>query len=59
MGLLQSMEWDNMDDTGMYVWSLLLTVVAFAIAWANTLWYQRWRKKRSGEGSNPKRPENE
>jgi hypothetical protein len=38
-----SLEIDRMDDTGMYVWAAILTVVILAASYAVAIGWQRWR----------------
>jgi hypothetical protein len=51
VSLLDSMDINNMDDTGMWLWATLLAVAGLAISLAIAIGWQRWRdaakKKRS------------
>ncbi|GEM_PF-6075522 len=47
--LLGSLDIDNMDDTGMYVWAAVLTIAGLAASWGIAIAWQRWRAARKEE----------
>lgn len=47
--LLDSMDFDKMDDTGMYLWAGLLTVASLLVSWAIAVGWQRWRASKKDE----------
>ena len=47
--LLSSMDLDNMDDTGMYVWAGVLTVAFLVVSWFVAVAWQRWRAAQKEE----------
>lgn len=44
---------DHMDDGGMYVWAVILTVVGLAAALGIAIWWQRWRDQKKARGPEP------
>ena len=49
-GLRDSPDISKMDDTGMYVWSGILTVAFLAVSWGAAIFWQRWRATKREEG---------
>lgn len=47
--LLSSLDLENMDDTGMYLWAGILTAVTLAISYGVAVWWQRWRATKKEE----------
>jgi hypothetical protein len=45
--LLSSMDFDNMDDTGMYVWAVVLTAAGLLASWGIAVAWQRWRASKN------------
>jgi len=41
--LLDSMQIDKMDDTGMWIWAVVLTVASLAVSLAIAVFWQKWR----------------
>jgi hypothetical protein len=48
VSLLDDMDLDKMTDTGMWVWSGILTAVGLALSYGIALGWQRWKEKRKG-----------
>lgn len=47
VGLLDSLEVDHMDDTGMWLWAAILTVVGLGASWLIAVWWQKRKERRS------------
>lgn len=44
--LFEALDPDQMTDTGMYVWAVILTIVGLAASYAIAVGWQRWKEKR-------------
>ena len=49
MGLFDSMEVDHMDDTGMWLWAAILTIVGLGASWLLAVWWQKRKERQKAE----------